>query len=236
MRPTKKQRALEDMKQRILTLELAPGSALDEIALAAAYGLSRTPLRELFQQLAGEGFIALAPNRGATVSSMDFAAMRMFFQTAPMIYASVARLAAENRTNDQIAQLKQTQTAFRSAIKSKSVDDAAMYNHRFHEVIGTMAENPYLTSSLNRLLIDHTRMSPTFYRPDTTINRKRITTACNQHDAMIAAIEKREPALAVSLTLEHWDLSRDQIEKYVQPDPLPVEGFAEFAETKRHAV
>ena len=236
MKPNKKQVALTDMKQRILTLDLVPGSGLDENELSVAYGLSRTPLRELFQQLAGEGYVTLAPNRGATVSSMDFTAMRKFFQTAPMIYASVSRLAAENRTNDQVEQLAKTQKDFRGALKAKSTNEAAMHNHRFHEIIGDMADNPYLTSSLNRLLIDHTRMSPTFYRSDTTANQKRIKLASTQHDAIIEAINARKPATAVQLTLEHWDLSRDQIEKYVQPDPLPVDGFAEFSEVKRHAV
>lgn len=236
MKPNRKQRALEDMKQRILTLDMAPGHALDEQQLCETYGLSRTPLREIFQQLAGEGYITLAPNRGAAVSSMDLAAMRTFFQTAPMIYASVARLAAENRTAHQIAELKATQKSFSKSIKGKSPAHASMHNHRFHEIIGDMAANPYLTPSLNRLLIDHTRMSRTFYRPQAIAEQKRIRTACDQHDAMIDAIEAREPAQAVALTLQHWDLSRNQIEKYVQPDPLPLEGFEETAETKKHAV
>ena len=40
---------------------------------------------------------------------------------------------------------------------------------------------------------------------------------------MISAIEAQEPALAIDLTLQHWDLSRDQLEKYVRPDPLPLD-------------
>ena len=38
---------------------------------------------------------------------------------------------------------------------------------------------------------------------------------------MIAAIEAGEAAVAVDLTLQHWDLSRDRIERFVHPDPLP---------------
>ena len=47
--------------------------------------------------------------------------------------------------------------------------------------------------------------------------------AIEQHDAMISAIEAQESSLAIDLTLQHWDLSRDQMEKYVRPHPLPID-------------
>jgi DNA-binding GntR family transcriptional regulator len=50
-----------------------------------------------------------------------------------------------------------------------------------------------------------------------------VLKAIEQHDAMIAAIEAGEGALAIDLTLQHWDLSRDRMERYVRPDPLPVD-------------
>ena len=48
---------------------------------------------------------------------------------------------------------------------------------------------------------------------------------------MIAAIEAREAGVLVGLTLEHWDLSRDRIERFVRPDPLPLD-VIDFAEKK----
>jgi len=40
---------------------------------------------------------------------------------------------------------------------------------------------------------------------------------------MIGAIEARDAGRAVDLTLQHWDLSRDRMEEFVRPDPLPVD-------------
>lgn len=42
----------------------------------------------------------------------------------------------------------------------------------------------------------------------------------DQNDTMIAAIEAQETSLMIDLTLQHWDLTFDQMEKYVRPDPL----------------
>ncbi len=219
----KKTRCAEDLRTRILTLDIAPGSDLDEAELCTEYGLSRTPMREIFQRLGGEGYLRLEQNRGARVSSMDLPVMRMFFQTALLIYSSITRLAAENRRNDQIGPLRQIQTGFKAAIDAGEAGNAAMLNHRFHEQIGEMAHNPYLLPSLRRMLIDHTRLSQVFYRPLSEQDQQRIQMACDQHDEMITAIERQEPIRAVDLALAHWDLSRDRLEKFVTPDPLPLE-------------
>ena len=80
-----------DLRARILSLEIAPGTALDEVSLCDHYKISRTPLREILQRLAGSGYVQLEENRGAKVESMDLSTMRVFFQTAPLIYCSIAR-------------------------------------------------------------------------------------------------------------------------------------------------
>jgi DNA-binding GntR family transcriptional regulator len=204
-------------------MEIAPGQLLDEADLAEAFGISRTPLREVIQRLAGEGYLVLEKNRGAKVASMDLATMRQFFQAAPMIYASVARLAAENASAEAVNELKRIQRAYRDAIAQRSVTETAIQNHRFHEQIGVMAASPYLMPSLNRLLIDHTRISQTFYRVRARDDADRIAAAADQHDAMIEAFERHAAAEAVELTLAHWALSRDRLEQFVSPDPLPFE-------------
>ena len=217
-----KQPCLETLRSQILTLALEPGADLDEASISAEYGLSRTPLREVLQRLAGEGYVRIEDNRGAKVASMDVSVMRTFFQTAPLIYSTVARLAAENRTTVQIDELKEVQGEFADAVAAARPHDMALFNHRFHELIGEMAANDYLMPTLRRLLIDHTRLGQMFYRPSSPAETMAVKKACDQHDAMIAAIEAREAGVVVDLTLQHWELSRDRMERFVRPDPLPL--------------
>lgn len=230
----RKTQCLEDIRMRILTLDIAPGSDLDEAALCEQYGISRTPMREVFQRLSGEGYLRSEQNRSTKVASMDLAVMRMFFLTAPMIYASTSKLAAENRRNSQIDELKDIQQAFRAAAQAGDAGESAILNHRFHWKIGEMSQNPYLLPSLNRMLIDHTRMSQTFYRPKSEEDQERVRKAIEQHEQMIVAIEEQEPETALELTLEHWNLSRDRLEQFVSPDPLPIDVFA--MKDMKHAV
>ncbi|WP_306116156.1 MULTISPECIES: GntR family transcriptional regulator [unclassified Roseovarius] len=230
----KKTACLEDLRMRILKQEIAPGSDLDEVSLCAQYGISRTPMREIFQRLSGEGYVRIEQNRGAKVASMDLGVMRMFFQTAPLIYANVARLAAENRRSDEIPVLKAIQEDFRAAVTSGDTAGAALLNHAFHEQIGVMSHNPYLRASLGRMLIDHTRLSQTFYRPTSADEESRVAQAIEQHDAMIVAIERQEPSIALDLTIDHWNLSRDRLERFVSPDPLPLDVIA--MKDRKHAL
>ncbi len=122
----------------------------------------------MLRQLAGEGYVVLHENRGAQVAPMTHKTLRNFFMAAPMIYAAVTRLAAEHATPAQIMRLKDTQTLFRAAIRDGDVAERALLNQRFHAVIGEMADNEYLSPSLRRLLIDHTRIGMTFYSPRKT--------------------------------------------------------------------
>lgn len=234
MSTARKSDCLDDLRTRILTLDITPGSALEETALCDRYGMSRTPMREILQRLNGEGYVELSQNRGAKVASMDLTVMRTFFRTAPMVYANIGRLAAENRRVSDLSSLQDVQDAFRHATESAATTQAALLNHRFHLQIGHMAQNPYLLPSLERMLIDHTRLSQTFYNPASEDEQHRVELAVQQHDAMITAIARQDGETATQLAIDHWALSRDRLEQFVSPDPLPVDVISEKDQT--HAV
>lgn len=217
---TRKDRLAAQVRSDVLTLKLAPGADLDEAQLCADYDLSRTPLREVFRDLAGEGYLSLRTNRGVRVADLSHTTLRAFFQAAPMIYSAVLQLAAHNATTSQIVALKTAQTEFRTALRSGSVADRSLANNRFHALTAEMADNIYLLPSYNRLLIDHARIGMTFYSPQNDAMRARLTEAADQHDAIIAAIEARNADAAGQLALDHWQLSRSEIESFVMPGGL----------------
>ncbi len=219
---SRKAHCLEALRHRILTLDLPPGSALDEATIASEYEISRPPLREILRQLAGEGYAVIRENRGAAVAPMDQRTLRNFFLTAPMIYSAVARLAAENATAGQLMRLKDTQTLFRGAIRQGDTARRAILNERFHALMGEMAANEFLEPSLRRLLIDHTRISMTFYNPRIARLAQKREQAADQHDQFIGLIECRDGSGAASLALAHWELSRSEIESFVTPEALDI--------------
>ncbi|PBB35399.1 GntR family transcriptional regulator [Mesorhizobium sp. WSM3868] len=215
----------DDLKRRILTMELDPDEDLDEVALSERYGLSRTPVREIFRRLEGEGYIEIRANRGARVVPMNHSTLRQFFLVAPMVYAAIGRLAVQNFKPSQMVDLKDTQERFRAASKSGDALSMVVENNRFHEIIGEMSANAYLQPSLGRLLIDHARIGHTFFRPRNDDMRKRLQTAVEHHDGFILAIGAHEEDAVVDLVFEHWELSRENMEMFIAPQGMKADAL-----------
>jgi DNA-binding GntR family transcriptional regulator len=210
------------LKHAILTTAIRPGADLDEAAICGAFELSRTPVREVFRELAGLGYVDLRDNRGPRVSDLSHTTLRDFFLAAPMIYGAILRLAARNATDVQIQALRGAQETFRAALRVGSTPDRTLANNRFHEITGEMAGNIYLLPAFHRLLIDHARISMTFYRPENSTMAENVSEASRQHDAIIEAIAARDEAAAAQLAEDHWNLSRHQIERFVMPSALDL--------------
>ena len=85
-----------------------------------------------------------------------------------------------------------------------------------------MADNEYLTPSLRRLLIDHTRIGMTFYNPRKLALAPQRELAADQHDQFIALIEAGDAAAAAALAVAYWELSRQQIESFVTPESMTI--------------
>ncbi len=218
----KKEQLHSDLKRRILIMELEPGANLDETRLGKEYALSRTPVRDVLRQLAGEGYLNIEENRGAFAAPMNMKTLRDFFLTAPPVYVSIAALAVENRTSDQLASLKAAQNSFRGAVTDGKADLMAYHNNQFHLIMGEMADNQYLWPSLQRLLIDHARIGQTFYRPKTEAMEASLSEACRHHDQFIDAIEASDSEMVKQLAYDHWELSRKNIDMFVRPDSLDL--------------
>jgi DNA-binding GntR family transcriptional regulator len=225
MAKTPKSNLYEDLKRQILTMELDPDADLDEASLSERYGLSRTPVRDIFRRLAGEGYIDIRENRGARVIPMNHSTLRNFFLVAPMIYAAIGRLAVQNFKPTQLSDLKQTQERFRAA--SENMDALAMVleNNRFHEIFGEMSGNVYLQPSLGRLLIDHARIGHTFFRPRNEDMKRRLQVAVGHHDGFIDALGAHDENAVVDLVFEHWELSRENMEMFIAPQGLKADAF-----------
>ncbi|EHS49672.1 transcriptional regulator, GntR family [Rhizobium sp. PDO1-076] len=215
----------EDLKRQILTMELDPDQDLDEASLSEQYGLSRTPVREIFRRLEGEGYVEIRANRGARVSPMNHQSLRQFFMVAPLVYAAIGRLAVQNFRPEQLADLCATQERFRAASAAEDTLAMVIENNRFHEIIGEMSFNPYLQPSLRRLLIDHARIGKTFFRPKNDDMRNRLQLAVDHHDAFIDAIREHDEDRVVKLVSEHWELSRANMELFVAPRELKADGL-----------
>lgn len=118
------------LRRKILTLELPPGSALSENDLAAALGVSRTPVRESFILLIEEGLVQVFPQVGSFVSRVDPAKVRdaQFIREAIEL-ASLADIPADPDP-DQVAALQDN--IARQHAPGIDVEDFFALDEEFH--------------------------------------------------------------------------------------------------------
>src|SRR3954471_21178357 len=95
----------ELLRQRIFRRELEPGSWIDEQALAAEYGISRTPLREALKVLAAEGLVTMKLRRGAYVTEVSERDLAEVYHLLALLESDAAMVVAQTASAAQIAEL-----------------------------------------------------------------------------------------------------------------------------------
>lgn len=187
--------AIEEM---IAVGKYAPGQHLDETELAAAFGVSRTPIRETLIGLASRGLVVIRPRRGAVVAEFGPQQLVEMFEMMAELEASCSRLAARRMTPLDQAALERAHAACHAARASQDPDEYYYKNEAFHEAI--------YAGSHNQFLIDQTRALYRRLRPYRRLQlrvRDRIGASYSEHDAMVAAILAGEGDKAAQLTRDH---------------------------------
>ena len=188
-------RALEE---DILHGRLSGGTQLREMALAARFESSRTPVRSALHRLAEDGLVVLNANRGATVIGItdndidDIYAMRIRLE------GLASRLAAERMTPEKKAEL--SSIVHLSEIFSKSGDDSSgsELDSKFHKMIYEASGSRYLCKTLSEL---HRNIKAC--RASALCDRERARLCITEHKQILDAIIAGNGDEAERLTAFH---------------------------------
>src|SRR3989304_8413620 len=92
---TLRERIVDFIKDSIISGRLKPGERVPEQEIAESFGISRTPIREAFRQLEGEGFISVVARKGAGASPSPDNAVRDFYVIKSLLEGYAARIACQ---------------------------------------------------------------------------------------------------------------------------------------------
>src|SRR5690349_12681721 len=101
------QQAYLNLKERIVSLALAPGSTIREADLQEQLGVGRTPLRDALQRLAHDGLLRIYPRRAIVVPKLGLAEVRELFEVRMALEPAAAALAAERLTEPEVDSLRE---------------------------------------------------------------------------------------------------------------------------------
>jgi DNA-binding GntR family transcriptional regulator len=193
-------RAHEWLRARILEGTLAGGRLLTEGEVAEAVGLSRTPVREAFVQLAAEGMLELYPKRGALVVMIGAAELRDVMVARALIEPWAARTVARLGDRGVVCAILRADTT--TAVTALADGDERGFqeaDRAFHSELMAGAGNSALASFHSSLRDRQLRAGTLALRQDAG----RATEITLQHEAIADAIEQGDGDAAAASVLSH---------------------------------
>lgn len=197
--------ALDVIRRAIVAGELAPGTPVKDVELAARMGLSRTPVREALARLADEGLIETKPHSYTRVTPMDAEAVRDAHAVVQSMHGLATRLAVPRLTAAHLDAMRAANARFAAAVDGGALVDAIALDDAFHGVLVQVAANSAVAATIRRYTpILHRAIHLYFRSPlgrDSAPMHDRIITACEAGDAALAAdlAERNWANLAVLL-------------------------------------
>lgn len=124
----------ELIREDIISGRLEPNARLKVADLATRYGTSTNPIREALQQLRGEDFVVMEPNRGARVRPIDEAFVRDIIEIEVLIEPALTKWFCSIATDADIVALEAAQ----AEIEAHNFGDPKHHGEldtRFHQLI-----------------------------------------------------------------------------------------------------
>ena len=190
------------IKAGILSGALAPGEKLVETALTESMGVSRTPLREAFRELAAEGYITVVPHKGAYVSLVSEAEVLDLYAITSVLEGLATRLATPNL---QAGGANETLHALFAQLKQHHArGEADAYwaaNRDFHRHIAGACGNGRLEG-----LIANLRQQMMKTRVVTLHAPGRLDHSMAEHEEILQAILEGDGRGAERLVIRHLEV------------------------------
>ena len=140
-------RAYFELRDRIVTLSLPPGTALIEDALMRELEIGRTPLREAVKRLALENLVEIRPRRGTYVTDVNVADIVHITEVRAELEGQAAQLAAMRMDDDGRARAEAL-LAELEALDGHDDDTLMHIDERVHRLAWEASGNPFLVDTL----------------------------------------------------------------------------------------
>ena len=183
--------AYEEIKGRILSMELRPGQFLNESTLCEMLGLGRMPVHQAIHRLQTEGLLEVIPRKGLVVRSDSLHDILEMLEARMAIEPNIAAMAAERISTQCLEALRGLLHDSKHLVHQTQRSAFRAIDRAFHLAIGEGAGNRTLAETLRPLhersdLIWHLRIMP----------KDGLQVTQREHEAVLKAIVRRDSQAA----------------------------------------
>lgn len=199
-RPAKTLRelTLDKVREAIVTGYFRPGDRLVERDLCAQLGVSRTVVREVLRHLESEGLVAILPNKGPIVASLDINEARQIYEIRGALEGMAARLCAEKGDPATVIALEAALKAIRKSYASKDMPGVLANTFVFYQALFSAVGRDIAWGVVNLLTVRINHL-----RSMTIKTKNRAVEGPARMARIVEAIRKGDGAAAQQAALEH---------------------------------
>ena len=218
------EKAYRLIRDRIISLDIAPGVQLDESALAEELGIGRTPIREAIIRLLGEGLMEPLPGRGHCVKTVALDDIKSLFEALLIAERAAAYLAVRRISPQEIEKMHAVNAELKLAMAQRDFLAVTRLNSMLHRIIYTAARNPYLFSSLNYIQGLSQRLAYLCFmnQGDSAELDQHNEKVSRDHDRIIELLQQGDGESLVELVKQHIDLFHNRVSKYTHPGGMEL--------------
>lgn len=200
----------DTVKAMAVRFDFKPGERLNELDLARQLGVSRTPLREVLNQLMVEGFLTRAVNRGFIARPLDAQQVHALYEYRSVLEAGIARIACERATDDELQTLREFVERSRDQPEDADAARLLSLDEAFHLRLARLTRNEEFVRSLEGV---NARIH--FVRwIDMQQGRREHTQG--EHLRIVDALQRRDQEALAELTSLHIGRRLDQIVEVIR--------------------
>lgn len=193
------------LKKRIVTLEYKPGKILNEIELSEEFNVSRTPIRQVFQELKNIKLVSIVPRYGVQVASLNFLNIKSLFEVTKVLDPLATKLAVNRLTEKDLKRLQEIVKTLETYDTTKNYQEAILLDEEFHKIVTKSCNNPWLIDILTDL---HCQTERLWHYCDAYFSDMDIFT--RTFKKIVESFEKKDEEMAEKYAKEHIE---DFVEK-----------------------
>jgi len=185
---------------------LQPSEVLRDQDIAAALGVSRTPVREALRRLEDEGFVETAVNRWTRVAPLDLAKTTEVYTVIEALEVLALELAFPKLTRDDLERMNAANADMHQAAEQQEPTKALQSDDRFHDVWISRANNRQLATLLGQLKAKLRRAELVYFDAAAPVRQ-----SFREHAAIVKALQKRSLAEAKAALRRNWRESTQRL-------------------------
>lgn len=195
-----------DLRERILSGEMAEGETIRQEALAEDYDVSRMPIREALKRLDAEGLVQLTNNRGASVTSHSLSEIGEIFDLRVLLEVDLFKRAIPLMTEADFTACEQLLDDMERSYEAYDVGRWGSLNYEYHKALYAAADRGLTTEILQRVNLQSDR----YVRMHLSVMEQREP-AKKDHRQLLSLARMGQVEAACDLLTQHIQRTKDQL-------------------------